>query len=512
MNMGNAAAWLDALLGRFTMYRLVLYSLGILFVVGIVFTLLGVVSPGGLSGPTGALGMLASLAVAVVATVLASRLFSAVFRVTPHAESNLITAGLLYFILPPSLTPAGLGGIAIAGVIAGASKYLLAIRGRHVVNPAAAGAFAITLTGLTYAAWWPGNPWMLPFVAVLAFLILFRTRRLPMGGVYVAVGLAAAALQYTLFGLGPVAGLQYAATQSALWFFVAFMLTEPLTMPPRRWQQLLYAALAAALYFLTFRLGPFYNSPEFALLVVNLLAFLAGQRRGIRLEFAGRRRLSPSSWEFDFRPLRPVAYRPGQYLELTLPHATSDSRGWRRVFSIASAPGDVLRFGIRLPERASSFKRALLDLEPGTLVSATSVSGDFLLPRDAGRPLLMVAGGIGITPFVGHLEQLAAAAETRDVAVVYAVSSTEDLAYAAQLERAGCRVAIASPEKPEGVPAGWTWIGPGRITGDTLLAAIPDAARRDVYLSGPPSMVASLRRALRAAGARRIRTDVFVGY
>lgn len=499
-------AWLDALLGRFTMYRLVLYSLAILFVAGLVFSLLGVVLPGA------ALAMLVHAAVLFVVCWATGLLLSAIFRLRAHTESTLITAGLLYFILPPTLTLPALGGAAIAGVVAIASKYLLAVRGRHVINPAAAGAFAVGFTGLTFGAWWPGNPWMLPFVVVLAFLILFRTRRLPMAGVYVAVALAVAALQYTLFGLGPVAGLQYAVTQSALWFFVGFMLTEPLTLPPRRWQQLLYAGLAALLYFLSFHVGPFYNTPEFALLVVNVLAFLAGQRRGIRLEFTGRRELGRGSWEFDFRPLKPVAFRPGQFMELTLPHAKADSRGMRRVFSIASGPGETLRFGIRVPESSSSFKRALLALEPGTRVSATSVGGDFLLPRDPERPLLLVAGGIGITPFVGHLEQIAAAGEARDVAVVYAVSAADDLGYAAQLERAGCRVAIASPEKPASVPASWTWIGPDRLSGETLLAAVPDAARREAFLSGPPSMVAALKKALRTAGVRRIHTDVFVGY
>lgn len=499
-------AWLDAQLGRFTMYRLVLYGLAVLFVAGLVFSLLGVVRPGD------ALGMPASAAVLVVVCLAASRLFAAIFRVRAHTESTLITAGLLYFILPPTLTLPALGGAAIAGVVAIASKYLLAVRGRHVFNPAAAGAFAIGFTGLSFGAWWPGNPWMLPFVVVLAFLILFRTRRLPMAGVYVAVGLGLAALQFTLFGLGPVAGLQYAATQSALWFFAGFMLSEPLTLPPRRWQQLVYAAIAAALYFLSFHIGPFYNTPEFALLVANLLAFLVGQRRGIRLEYATRRQLSPTSWEFDFRPLRPVSFTPGQFMELTLPHDTTDSRGWRRVFSIASAPGELLRFGIRLPEKASSFKRALLDLAPGTVVHATSVGGDFLLPRDAGRPLLLVAGGIGVTPFVGQLEQAAAESPRRDIHVVYAISSLDDLAYAEQIAAAGCTVALASPDAPSDLPAGWTWIGPGRLTGQALLAAVPDAARRDAYLSGPPAMVAGLRRALRQAGVRRIHTDVFVGY
>ncbi len=413
-----------------------------------------------------------------------------------HTESTLITAGLLYFILPPSLTPTGLGGAALAGAIAIASKYLLAFRGRHIFNPAAVGVFAVAFTGLTFGAWWPGNPWMMPFVIVLAFLILFRTRRLPMGIVYVVVGLAVVSLNFVLLGLTPLAGLQYAVFQSALWFFVAFMITEPLTLPPRRWQQLVYAGIAAVLYFFTFHIGPFYNTPEFALLVVNLLAFLAGQRRGIRLEFVARRQLSPSSWEFDFRPRKAVSFAPGQFMELTLPHRGSDSRGWRRVFSIASAPGELLRFGIRLPEKASSFKRALLALEPGTKVSATSVGGDFLLPPDPERPLLLVAGGIGITPFIGHLEQAAAEPGTRDIAVVYAVSSTDDLAYADQLSAAGCRVALASPEKPKNLPAGWTWIGPGRVTGDSLLAAVPDAVKREAFLSGPPAMVADLKKAL----------------
>jgi ferredoxin-NADP reductase/Na+-translocating ferredoxin:NAD+ oxidoreductase RnfD subunit len=501
-------AWLDALLGRFTMYRLVLYSLGILFIAGLVFTMLGVVQPGN----AGALGMLAHGAVLVAVCWLTSIAFSALFRVKAHTESTLITAGLLYFILPPNLSLPALGGAALAGVIAIASKYLLAIRGRHIFNPAAVGALVIGFTGLSFGAWWPGNPWMLPFVVVLAFLILFRTRRLPMGAVYVVVGLGAAAVNYMLFGGDPVAGLQYAVLQSALWFFVGFMITEPLTLPPRRWQQLVYAAIAAVLYFISFNFPPLHNTPEHALLVANLLAFLAGQRRGIRLEFVERRQLSPSSWEFDFRSLRPVRFAPGQFMELSLPHAKTDSRGWRRVFSIASAPGEVLRFGIRLPERSSSFKRALLDLEPGAKVSATSVGGDFLLPADAERPLLLVAGGIGITPFIGHLEQAAAEGGGRDIAVVYAISSLDDLAYAEQLEQAGCRVAIASAEKPPTLPTGWTWIGPDRLSGEKLLAAVPDAAARDVFLSGPPSMVATLKKALRKAGARRIHTDVFVGY
>ena len=62
------------------------------------------------------------------------------------------------------------------------------------------------------------------------------------------------------------------------------------------------------------------TSPQLALVVGNVLAFLAGQRRGIRLAFVGRRQLTPTSWEFSFQPLTPLRYTPGQYIELTLPH------------------------------------------------------------------------------------------------------------------------------------------------------------------------------------------------
>lgn len=505
--IARASAWLDGLLGRFTMYRLVLLALIMLFVASLIATGLGAISPG-----ADVVGMLASAAVLVASALLGNRLLALVFRVRPHSESAAITAGLLFFILPPRSTPDGLAILALAALVAMAGKYLLAVRGRHVLNPAAFAAFALGIAQLTFGAWWVGTPVLLPIVAVVAFLVLFRTRRLPMAGVYLGVGLLVGTAQYAFFGLSLADAARTVLLSSPLVFFAAFMLTEPLTLPPRRWQQLAYAALVATLYYVTYSFGPIHNSPEFALLVGNVLAFLAGQRRGIRLEYVERRRLSPSSWEFDFRPRHPVRFEPGQYLELTLPHRKADMRGLRRVFSIASAPGDVLRFGIRLPEKASSFKRTLLGLEPGTEVTATSVGGDFLLPRDATRPLLLVAGGIGITPFVGQLEALAASGTPRDVVVVYAVSSSDDLAYVEQLRAAGCRVAIACPDRPDELPVGWSWIGPDRLTGDTLLAAVPDAARRTAYLSGPPTMVADLRGALRRAGVRRIHTDVFVGY
>jgi ferredoxin-NADP reductase len=480
-------AWLDRLLGRVTMYVLVIIALCIVGLAAAVLSLFGL-------GPSSPAAIAASPAVLLASSYLSNRIAGAIARIRPQTASSIITALLLLFIFPPSLDPVHLGVFALAAVIATASKYLLAVRGRHILNPAAVGAMAISVIPLfpqqgVFALWWLGTPAMLPFTAVAAFAILFRTRKLWLGAIFIVVATAAITLYSAVNGL-PVAHAQSGALLSSpIVFFAGFMLSEPLTLPPRRWQQVTEAVLVGALFTPGISVfGLFFGSPQFALLVGNVFAFVWGQRRGIRLSYVGKTQLTPTSWEFEFAPTAPVRFTPGQFMELTLPHARTDARGWRRVFSIASAPGGNVRFGVRLPERSSTFKRALLSIEPGAGVTATSVGGDFVLPGD-GSPVLLVAGGIGITPYVS---QLAASGE-RDIALVYAISTPDDLAYAAQLAKAGCSsVTVVSAQKPPKLPRGWKWVQSARLTGDQLLAAVPDARSRHTYRSGTPAMVGAL--------------------
>jgi ferredoxin-NADP reductase len=503
-------AWLDRILGRVTMYALVIISLGIIGVAALVLGLLGQIS-------VQPLPLLASAAVLLIASYIANGVFGVIFRTKPQLSSMVITALLLLFIFQPTLDPAGLAVLALAATIAAATKYLLAIRGRHIFNPAAAAAFIVgsipALTGNTFVLWWIGTPALLPFTLIGALAILFRTRRMWLGAVFVVVAALTWGVTFVTTGQTFLGGVEFALLSYPTIFFAGFMLSEPLTLPPRRWQQIVEAGIVGVLFGVAFHVGPISSSPQFALIVGNLLAFFAGQRRRIRLSYVGKRQLSPSSWEFEFQPASPVKFAPGQFMELTLPHRRADSRGWRRVFSIAAAPGDgaPVKFGIRLPEKSSSFKKALLALEPGAKVTGTSVGGDFLLPDDDSK-LLLVAGGIGITPYIAQLEHLRATGATRDVAVVYAIASKDDLAYAAELAKAGCAVTVVSREKPASLPAGWNWVESQRMTGEQLLQVVPDARERHTFLSGPPSMVGSLKSALRRAGARRIHTDVFIGY
>ncbi len=521
--MTTVVTRVDAVLGRVTMYRLVALVLALLVAVYSLFTATGVI--GGLSTT----GNLAALAVVIVASIVSNRVIALAWRVRPHDESAVITALLLFFLFVPlpgeAYDGASLAWFGAAAGLANLSKYVLAWRGRHVLNPAAAGALLVVVVQWVAGVESTINPlWqtaatqsLLPFVAVGALLVLWRTRRLD-------VGLAFAVPALALVVLGLVGGsqmtlgssLQMALSSGPIVVIAGFMLSEPLTLPPRRWQQLLVAGVVAVLIALPTlsvlldvvlpTVGPLSLTPEVALLVGNLVAFALAPRTGIRMDVVGARPLGGDVHEVTFAPRRRVGFRAGQYLELHVPHR-SDQRGPRRVFSISSAPAaSDLTVALRVPEQSSSFKRELLGLAPGTRVAATGVHGDFVWPR-GDAPLLLVAGGIGVTPFLSQLRQDV----RRDVVLVYGVPDADDVPYRDELLATGVPVVLVAPVAPASLPEDWTYVEAPFLTGDLVVAAVPDAADRIAFVSGPPAMVDALRASLRAR-CRRVRTDHFTGY
>ncbi|MGV8857898.1 FAD-dependent oxidoreductase [Rhodoglobus sp.] len=499
--------WLDHTLGAIAMYKIVVMSLVVIAVAAIALSFFDLVSPDPFA-------LLASLPVAVAFSYGASWIGARIVRQRAHIESSLITGLLVFFIMAPSLEPAGLVGIALASTIAGASKFLIAFRGRHIFNPAAIGAYVFIFAPLGFPTWWVGTPLLQPLIVVAAFLILYRTQRLDLGLVFVVIA-ASIRIGLTLAGGGTIIdALSFTFASSQLIFFVGFMLSEPLTLPPRRWQRLSLAVLVALLFAIPFSIGPLYSDPLLALLIGNLVAFFFTQRRTIRMTLTETEQIAPGTWELTFAPHRPITFRAGQYIELSLPHARADFRGVRRYFTISSAPdaGATLSVTFTAPENASSFKAALLGLPRGSQINATGIWGDFVLPRDTAEPLLLVAGGIGITPFASQLAHAHRHDEGRDVVVVYASSQIGQLPFAQLLTEVGVRVLVFGPQAATALPTGWEHGGPGRVNGATLAKLVPDLSDRRVYLSGPPALVNDLKAALRGNAARRIHTDYFSGY
>ena len=108
---------------------------------------------------------------------------------------------------------------------------------------------------------------------------------------------------------------------------------------------------------------------------------------------------------FHFEKPMGFDFKPGQTVDLTLMNPPeSDSEGNTRTFSIASAPFEnQLVFATRM--RDTAFKRSLRNIGLGTAVKMDSAMGSFTLHKNAAKPAVLLAGGIGITPFFSIVRQ-----------------------------------------------------------------------------------------------------------
>ncbi len=514
------SAWnrVFAVLGRVSMYRLVVLALAGLAAVAFVVSFFGRIVPSPLELVV-TLAVLAGVCVAVDAA--AQRVLHLPWRL----ESSLITAHILLFVLRPTLEPAALAGIALAGAAASLSKYVLAWRGRHIFNPAAVGATVLTLVSvwvpaLGSSSWWIGTPELAVPVILAGIAVLWRTEKLRVVAVFLVVAVTVfvfrSAALLTQAGLEVDAGALFAqaAFSSPFLFLGAFMLSEPLTLPPRRWQQFTVAMVVGFFAGFPIDVGVISLGQERALLIGNLVAFAFSVRTAVRLTLESRADLTPTVRELTFRTRRRLAFAPGQYLELEVPHRHPDARGTRREFSIASAPEDlpIVKVAFRENEGApqSSFKKALAAVEPGSSLPVTGVWGDFLLPVKPTSPLLLVAAGIGVTPFVSQLRHLTHADEARDIVLVYVASEAAELAFRPDIEASGIPVVVFTRDEPADLPSRWTWARGVRLDAEGLLRVVPDIAARHAYISGPAGLIAELAPALERA--RSITTDAFSGY
>jgi ferredoxin-NADP reductase len=508
-----------ALLGRISMYRIVYLALAALAVISLVLSLFDLVAPDPLE-------LIVTLVVLSAVCVGVDAAAQSILRLPWRIESSLITAHILLFVLRPTLDLTALAGIALAGAAASLSKYLLAWRGRHVFNPAAVGATVLTLLSIVWPAlgassWWVGTPALAAPVLLLGLAVLWRTEKIRVVAVFLVIAVTVAVLrtasQYQAAGVevDALSVFWQILWSSPFLFLGAFMLSEPLTLPPRRWQQFTVAGIVGVLAGWPIPLGMVTLGQERALLIGNLVAFAFAVRTAVRLTLQSRAEPSPTVKELTFRVQDRLSFVPGQYIELEVPHAHPDARGTRREFSIASAPADLPLLRVAFKETSgskpqSSFKRALAQVDEGERLAITGVWGDFVLPKRDAAPILMVAAGIGVTPFVSQLRQLKATGADRDIVLVYVASDASELVYRADLEASGIPVLVFTRDQPTDLPNHWVWARGVRLDADGLVKVVPDIASRHAYISGPAGLIADLAPALERA--RSITTDAFSGY
>ncbi len=216
--------------------------------------------------------------------------------------------------------------------------------------------------------------------------------------------------------------------------------------------------------------------------------------------FERREELVPGIWEYYFRPEGSVRFEPGQYVELQLPGVAGDQRGSKRTFTLTSLPTDeLLSFVVKFPQPGSAYKQVLAGLQPGDSGAIGDAMGDLVLPKDAGLPLVFVAGGIGIASYASMLKQLLAKREEREIFLFYALRDRREQIYR--------DLTTSYPLALKTIT-----IAPNRLTTQEIINTTPPGA--PVYLSGSQRFVEGLRVSLEHQGIPRsnITFDYFDGY
>ena len=181
-------------------------------------------------------------------------------------------------------------------------------------------------------------------------------------------------------------------------------------------------------------------------------------------------------------------YLPGQYARLKVPGTEH-----RRSYSFASAPGSSqLQFLIRLLPSGVMSDYMRERCQVGDVIELEAPLGAFYL-RHIDRPVLMVAGGTGLSAFLGMLDQIAAQGGCgQPVQLYYGVRDAADLCELARIQTYAQRIpgfrftpVVSEPSTD--------WAGKAGYIAEHLDAPALRDQPFDVYLCGPPPMVESIK-------------------
>jgi ferredoxin-NADP reductase len=231
----------------------------------------------------------------------------------------------------------------------------------------------------------------------------------------------------------------------------------------------------------------------------------------MRIKFDHSERETFNVYTFYFQPEKSINYKPGQFVEITLKHKDPDSRGVKRLFTLSSSPTDsLLSITTKIPiENSSTFTKAMQNLKFSDTLTISKPQGSFLLPEDTNRPLVFVAGGIGITPFHSMFRWLESVAKKRPIKLLYAVNKEEDIIFKSTFDKLEHDVTIIV-DNPS---SNWHGIH-GRLTPQLIIGREKPSADTLIFISGPSGMVENLNKGLRIAGIHdyQLILDAFSGY
>ncbi|KKQ42239.1 MAG: Oxidoreductase, 2Fe-2S and FAD/NAD(P) binding domain protein [Microgenomates group bacterium GW2011_GWC1_37_8] len=222
---------------------------------------------------------------------------------------------------------------------------------------------------------------------------------------------------------------------------------------------------------------------------------------------------------FFWEPEKKINYLPGQYFYFTLPKMTrEDPKGNTRHFTLSSSPteGNLIRHTTRI--RESGYKKSLDDLKIGSEILGEGPNGTFILDENEKGPHVLLAGGIGITPFRSFIKyNIDKGLKDIRIHLIYSNSIPEEIAFRKELEdwdkeneNINMSMTISKPEESKEKWSGLT----GRIDEKMITRLTSHFSSPTYWLCGPPAMVDTLEKVLGLLKitSDKVRSEKFDGY
>lgn len=217
-----------------------------------------------------------------------------------------------------------------------------------------------------------------------------------------------------------------------------------------------------------------------------------------KVKLKDKREVAAGTMAFYFEKPEGFTYRLGQHADWNeMDPSETDEEGAGRCFTLASAPfEESLMIATRM--RGTAFKRVLSKMEPGATIELDGPRGMLTLSGNITRPVVFLAGGIGVTPF---RSMVLAATHDHDPRKIYLFCSNRhpedgpfmEEFYRAERENPNFKF-IPTVTKPDEV-SGWKG-ETGHISAEMIKRYAGDGELPIYYLAGPSEMTNALNETL----------------
>ena len=214
-------------------------------------------------------------------------------------------------------------------------------------------------------------------------------------------------------------------------------------------------------------------------------------------------------------------YEAGQFSVLDL-GTKEDAKGPTRSFTIASSPTERDAILITTRIRDTPFKQRLSRLDEGTAVKITAPAGKFTLPQDHSKPLVLLSGGIGVTPFRSMIKYATDKQLPLKITMFDSNRTPSNIIYKDEFDscvkiNGNLRIIYTITEEGEKIPSS-DWKGERGFIDEAMLTKYltkDDLANSIFYICGPPAMLNAMQQLLSKeieVPRDRIKIEVFTGY